>query len=278
MDLVRYLSLDVALGALGGGCMAVAYLGISMPWAWYVLLPLAVWVIYTSDHLLDAQRLGERASTGRHRFHVKYLVPLSLIAGAVALFCLGLALVFLGEVGVLFGLAMGGLVVVHLMIVRVVGTRTSKLLAKELGVAVVYALGIWGLPLLVSEQMLTASGLIPCFQFLLLALVNLLEFSLFEFETDALDGHTSFVRALGKRRSIQLIRILLGIVATMGVALLLLDDVIAVIRLEMVYGIMAAMLGLLLYRKAWFSVNERYRAWGDAAFLLPFFYMILAWR
>jgi 1,4-dihydroxy-2-naphthoate octaprenyltransferase len=276
-DLVRILSLDVAFGALGGGCMAAKYLDQKMLWIWYVILPVAVWVIYTGDHLLDARRLGEHASTERHRFHHRHFWVLATLAGIGGMVCLVMALVFMTPTGLFFGFAMAGVVVIHLLMVRWVGERTSPWLVKEFGVAVAYALGIWGLPLIKSGQWQAAAGIIPMVQFLLLALVNLLEFSLFEFESDSKDGHTSFVRALGKRQSIRLIRMILGLVASLGVVLLLLDDRQSVVALEMIYALMAAMLAILLYRKAWFSQHERYRAWGDAAFFLPFLYLMFSW-
>jgi hypothetical protein len=274
-DGARVLSLDVAVGALGGGCMAAAYLEQRMLWIWYVLLPVAVWVIYTGDHLMDARRLGEKASTERHRFHYRHFKVLFVIAALLGTGCLALALVFMTWTGLIFGFSMAGIVGIHLLLVRLVGERTSPWLVKELGVAVAYAAGIWGLPLIKSGEWVSLSGILPAVQFLLLALVNLLEFSLFEFETDTKDGHTSFVRALGKRKSIRFIRLILGLVAALGVVLLVMDEGSRVVGLEMIYGLMAAMLAILLYRKAWFSQDERYRAWGDAAFMLPFFYLVI---
>ncbi|MEZ5145535.1 MAG: hypothetical protein R2759_00215 [Bacteroidales bacterium] len=37
--------------------------------AYWFILPIAVWVVYTSDHLVDAYRLKEKAHTPRHLFH-----------------------------------------------------------------------------------------------------------------------------------------------------------------------------------------------------------------
>lgn len=276
-DLARVLSLDVALGALGGGCMAAAYLGQQMLWVWYLLLPAAVWVIYTLDHLLDARRLGDKASTVRHRFHVRHFKALAWVAGTLAAACLGMALAFMLVPGIMFGLAMGGMVALHLLLVRWVGSRISPWLVKELGVATVYAVGIWGLPLIRSGQWQTLAGILPMVQFLLLALVNLLEFSLFELETDAKDGHSSYVQALGRRRSIRVIRLLLALTIALGVALLLVSDDGAVLRIEAIYALMAGLLGVLLHWKAWFSIHERYRAWGDGAFLLPYLYLAFTW-
>jgi hypothetical protein len=174
------LSIDVALGALGGGWMVACYLDFAMPWSWYVVLPLAVWVIYTGDHLLDAYRLQDQASTPRHRFHHRHFKLLLALAVIAAVTAVTLALLFLGMTGFYFGLGMGGLVIGHLLLVKMVGERSSPWLVKELGVALVYAAGIWGLPLILSGKLGTREGMVPAAQFLLLALSNLLEFSLYE--------------------------------------------------------------------------------------------------
>lgn len=271
----RLLSLDVVAGAVGCGCMVAGYLEVAMHWSWYVVLPLAVWAVYTADHLLDAAKLGEEASTQRHRFHHRFRKPLAILAGLSALGAVGLALAFLGVEGLLFGAGMGLLVVLHLTLVRIVGGRTSPFLLKELGVAVIYAAGIWGLPMWLSGKAGTREALLPAIQFMLLALVNLIEFSLYEYKTDTADGQTSFVRAVGPRLGIRFIRLVLATAAGLGVFLLSEVDGVAVLRVEFIYLVMTLILAALVFKPLWFAVNERYRTWGDAAFLLPFLFPLM---
>lgn len=76
--------------------MVACYLDFAMPWSWYVVLPLAVWVIYTGDHLLDAYRLQDQASTPRHRFHHRHFKLLLALAVIAAVTAVTLALLFLG--------------------------------------------------------------------------------------------------------------------------------------------------------------------------------------
>lgn len=256
--------------------MVACYLDFAMPWSWYVVLPLAVWVIYTGDHLLDAYRLQDQASTPRHRFHHRHFKLLLALAVIAAVTAVTLALLFLGMTGFYFGLGMGGLVIGHLLLVKMVGERSSPWLVKELGVALVYAAGIWGLPLILSGKLGTREGMVPAAQFLLLALSNLLEFSLYEYETDKADGQTSFVLAIGRKGAIRFIRLVLAVAVGLGAFLLMQMDAKALLRLELVYAMMAAILAALIYRPVWFMQAERYRTWGDAAFLLPFLYPLMA--
>src|SRR6478609_2759298 len=69
--LINILSIDVALGSV---CCAAWFAEIFeaalKPYAW-MSLGLTVWIIYTADHLLDARKINEPASTKRHRYHQK---------------------------------------------------------------------------------------------------------------------------------------------------------------------------------------------------------------
>lgn len=271
---IRLLSIDVAVGALCGGSMVAAYLGVAMHWSWYVILPLAVWAIYTSDHLMDARRLGEGASTPRHRFHHQYFRVLMVAALVAASACVVLAFLYLGMTGILFGIGMGMLALGHLVLVKFVGERSSPLLVKELGVALVYVGGIWGLPLILSGALGTREAMVPAAQFLLLALANLLEFSLYEYESDKRDRQTSFVQAIGRKGTIRFTRLVLAASVGLGVFLLASVGSPAIVRLETVYALMAGVLAALIYKPVWFMQNERYRVWGDAAFLLPILYIL----
>lgn len=247
-----------------------------MPLAWYILLPLAVWVAYTADHLMDALRIGADASTPRHRFHHRWFRLLSLLVVVGGVGGLLSAIMWLEARAVLFGLALGGVAGLHFLLVRLVGNRTSPYLIKELGVAIVYTAGTWGLPLMMAERWDPSLIGVPVGQFLLLALVNLLELSLYEADADARDKQTSLVQAIGREGGLRLVRLLLAIAAGLGVLPLMESDATELLRLEMVFAVMSGLLAAIILRPGWFIRHERYRAWADAAFLLPFVYVIIA--
>lgn len=262
---LRILSLDVVAGAVGAGAMVAKLTGTSPEWPFYLVLGLAVWVIYTLDHLLDARRMGEQASTPRHRFHHLYFRPLLAIWLSLAATCLGLAIVFLGPVGLYFGFGMAGLTLGHLLLVRWVGAKTSPFLIKEVGVTLVYCMGIWGLPVIWGEAWGEPRTVGLFLRFTLLALINLLEFSLYEKDLDAADGQTSFVLALGEKRSRWLIALLL--------AVFWLSVLAGAAHWDRFLGVEALMglgLTLLLFKPDWFKNLERYRTLGDGVFLLPY--------
>ena len=238
--------------------------------AFLAVLGIAVWLIYTLDHLLDARRLGETASTPRHKFHHRYFRQVSWVWGILAL--LECILVFwqLETMAIWFGLVMGGITLLHLALVKVVGDRTSPLLIKESGVAFVYAAGVWGLPILITGAWERLETDLLFFQFLLLALINLLLFSYFELETDEKDKQTSFVRAIGERKSVWFIGLLLLLMPlTEIISFLWVSDWSSGLWVRGILWGMWLILAALWAFPKWFSNYERYRTWGDGAFLLP---------
>lgn len=66
---VNQLSLDVAFGAMVCAAFFSHILHIQLQSNVLALLGLTVWVIYTTDHLLDVQKLKQRASSQRFRFY-----------------------------------------------------------------------------------------------------------------------------------------------------------------------------------------------------------------
>ena len=272
----RLLSLDIVLGAIGGGRLVAYFLRIEKPlWTWYLLLGLSVWLVYTLDHLLDARRMKETASTPRHQFHHRYFFPLAVIWAALAMTCLALAFTLLDKEGVIFGLVLGSLVLLHLLLVKLVGERTSPFLIKEAGVAVIYVMGIWGLPIIWEWERLEYYHWIVMGEYLLLALANLLEFSMLEYRTDEKDGQTSFVRAVGLPLSRRIVFLLLGVTVSAALILTVQHGDRIMNGVQATIMVMAFLLGMILYRWNFFARHERYRAVADGAFMLPLFLFLL---
>ena len=275
----RSLSLDVALAGLAGGVMAARVLHASPRPAFYVLLPAGVWVAYTLDHLLDARRVGAAAHTPRHRLHHRHARVLWTLSVAIAAVALLLAYTGLSRTGLLFGVALATLCGLHEALVKLAGSRASPLLIKELGVAVIFTGGTWGLPLMLrfTQPLLRvqpgAAEFILLTQYLLLALVNLLEFSTYEAAADARDGHTSFVLAVGPAAARRTTAVLLLLQIPLAAAALFLAAARS-IRPESIFAAMSAMLAVVLLHPAALRKGERYRTIGDGAFLLPLLMLI----
>lgn len=270
LDILRILSIDVVLGAWASGGMVIWWLECEMPLVWWTALPLSVWVIYTTDHLMDAYRLQDRAHTARHLFHHQYFRVIGIIWIICLIGCVALIPWFLTQEILLFGCVMGMLVLVHLGLVRIIGNRISWLFHKELGVGLIYASGIWGAPILSCD--VVNSDVVPLLfiQFLLLALINLLVFSAYEWDTDELDGHTSFVRAIGLLNTRKLIGGMMLIIMGLGIVFLISEPAtMKSLSIQGTYLTMLVILLLISFFPNWFTHNERYRVWGDAVFIFP---------
>jgi hypothetical protein len=271
-SLVRIVSLDVAAAALGGGILAMRVIGSTPRPSFYWLLPAGVWVAYTLDHLLDAHRIGPDASTPRHRFHYEHATILWIVAAIISGICAIGGWIGLSWFGLTYAAVMCALVIVHETIIKLAGNRASPLLIKELGVAIVFTAGVWGMPWL-RYRLDTGQWLgwpvLLMVQYFLLAVVNLIEFSIYESKSDFADGHTSFVLAIGRRRSRKVVTALLVLLIAIGPLAILFRPTHIVIACETIYLAMSIGLWIVLANPLFAARAERYRTIGDGVFLLP---------
>ena len=87
------LSLDVVAGALAGMLFFSDLLGVEVSGKAFVVLALAVWSIYTFDHLWDAKSTKNIPRSDRHYFHYRNFRPM-VFAFVLAFFLLGFLFVW----------------------------------------------------------------------------------------------------------------------------------------------------------------------------------------
>lgn len=266
---LRHLSLDVVAGALLSGAALAHLMQVPMPWTWWVALPASVWLIYTLDHLMDAYRLKADAHTARHLFHHRYFAYISGVWGLVFFLCVGILPWYMPEALVRFGGWMGLGVLAHLSLVLLVRGRISAFIQKELGVGLIYSLGVTGPPMILFGDQVRLVHLLIAFQLLLLALANLLLFSLYERESDQKDGHTSLARALGGARTRQAITLLTALCTGLSGYVLFSSPSLPFWVMEGCFWAMGLIFLLLAFLPKAFRKHELYRILGDGAFLLP---------
>jgi hypothetical protein len=273
-SLFRILSLDVVSGVVAVAYLWSEVLQIKIELSIYVALGLAVWLIYTLDHLLDAYKIPHTAHTQRHRFHQKYLLALSItwILGAACGFWIALQLPIRLWVG---GVVMLGLVALHFLLNFWFNISKKQLIwQKETRIAIFYSLGVALGPL--SEVQYFAYPLIFWMLLMIfgLAWLNLLLISLYESEIDFKDLHDSTAQRLGQASlEIILARLswLIGVFWLLGVYLFFHGLWVSWILL----GLMWFTLEQVRHSPNYFRVGERYRAWSDFVFLYPYFLYIL---
>lgn len=258
----RWLSLDVVMGAIFFLIYLDEFYKVNIPLAVYFALGAATWLIYTTDHLIDARTMADPSSP-RHRFHKKHFRLLVLVAGLV----LALALIniaILPEAVIRNGALLSAGCVGYLLVVF----WFRAIWFKEILVAFAYAAGVFLAPLTLQET-ISFFDLLVVFQLVLIAFINLIIFSYYDLKQDQRDGFGSMVIRLGITKSGRLIHIccVLSILISVGAFM------VTGTQIGVLYLLMSVILyTLFLLPQA--SQNERFRTIGDGVFYLPAIFIL----
>jgi 4-hydroxybenzoate polyprenyltransferase len=266
------LSLDVVLGAVAGMCFFVELLEATVPASAYLLLGMAVWSIYTLDHLWDAKSAAGKAHSRRHVFHQENFKKIAT-AWMLVVFT-GLVLVAgLTELRFLLfrGLILGGMMVLWMSLIHIVGDPVSWL--KEISTAAFYVIGIMLAPYLLMDQE-EVPVFIPVFgaDYFLVAWINLLILSYLDKESDRKDGFGSIVNVLSERK----LRILVFSLAVLGIFFFFLQLLILGSFYHIFTGLLLVM--LLIHVIVFLDPNqtkESARQKLEATFLIPIILLLL---
>jgi 4-hydroxybenzoate polyprenyltransferase len=227
-------------------------------------LGLAVWLIYTVDHLLDAMKLKEKASTARHQFHHRYFN--FLVAVVAIAICAEMILIFFLRAQIFrSGVMLAGLVIVYIF-----ANRWLKYV-KEIAAAFIYCLGVWLPVFSLRPDAFDFNGILLIIPFGLIVLTNLILFSWMDFERDRSDGQQSMITLLGKKSGAVIVIVL----SLMIVAILVLSFETFPWDVVIIYGLMILTLTIIFINPKYFNVNDRFRYLGDLIFLFPLLHWII---
>ncbi|QQL45291.1 hypothetical protein [Sulfuriroseicoccus oceanibius] len=139
----NYLNLDAPLVAIVWLALFAACRDVFVPFEAYKVLALAVWCVYTLDHLFDTKRKPSvEAMTGRHRFHRLWRIPLTGALAVAMVVGSNLALTQLPGQLVTGGLLVAGVVVLYLIHARAIAATNGAVLPKELLCGAIFAIGV----------------------------------------------------------------------------------------------------------------------------------------
>ncbi len=258
---VQNLSLDITAGAVISSFYIAQVFGVEMTFQIGIGLGIAIWLIYTADHLWDAYRVKGIAINPRHAFHQKYFRQILVLAGL--LFAVGVYNTFhLPRPTIELGLGLVALTGLYFLYLRL--SRLHR--QKESFAAFVYVAGIFIGPLSLLETW-DWLYLVLFVQFFLLAYINLMLFPLFEMEEDNKQGMASIAINRGTKPTKKRI----------GIALII-NELIIVICIgfgfndsKVQFMILAMSLSLLLLIQAppFLKKYNLYRIIGDGIFFLP---------
>jgi hypothetical protein len=252
------LSLDVAVGAVICSLYFSKLFSVTPSAQEMLALGFTVWIIYTVDRLLDVRTLSSTAATERHQFHQLYQKPLwtlSLLAGVVTI-CL---IYFLRPQIIVGGILLSLISGMYLLLQK-------YLKVKEFFVAIVYTAGVLLTSLAITSVEVSYNEGLLIAQFLLVALINLLLFSWFEYDDDRQDGHSSFAIGFGKKTTGKWVSALSTINCL--ITIWLLTQTVWQLT-SFLFLLMTIVLITIFLFPAYFKGGQRYRMIGDAIFFIP---------
>jgi len=268
--LFNLLSFDVVIGAIAGGVIATKILNVNPGWSWWIVLAASVWLVYTTDHLIDGLKTGTVSGTERHLFHYlnrkSLLIALLIVALATAVIAFG----FLDTRIIIFGIIAGGLTLSYLAIIYFSKGRPPLRIHKELLIAILYTAGIWGGPVILRAANLTANEWIVIILFLGLALLDLLILSYYEIEQDTADNHPSWAVHFGKKKTYDHIVIIAVLIAFGIVSLITTATANLILAAAKILIPMLFMLLIIFYQPEIFKQKNAYRYLCEVVFWIPF--------
>ena len=253
---LNLLSIDVAVGAAIGAAFFAYVLDVELFLQAFIVLGLTVWIIYTSDHLLDAWFLDKPASTPRHLLHQRHFKLLAFMVVIAMLVDIGLVLLIRRQ------LMLPGVVMSLMCAAYLVLNRWLRYV-KEVVATMLYSAGVL-LPALALNRAINGDQGLLIVQFVLIVFINMLLFAKMSYATDLRDRQHSLFTTLGPRASDWLIAC---VFVVLGIVMVVPSATDAWTRVVMV--VMALTLLMIFIFPAFFRSEERYRLLGDSIFLLP---------
>ncbi len=269
LQLFQAFSLDVVLGALAMGSFASKIMGIHPKTGWYFVLAAAVWIIYTTDHLIDGLFVQNNASLFRHQLHFIWRKPIIVLVILLAISSFLYSLWYLNSTIILGGLILALGVTIYLVLILLVANKRNFYFQKEFFISIFYVLGIWLAPLVWYAKIPDTQMLIVFILFVVLVWSEGLTASTFDFDADRQDKHQSFSTHFGKSKTKKFVNGLLS--ATLLVSLYFVYKS-SEIKYQLSFGLLIIMtISLFIFNylssnlKKWHS----FRAFGEIIFWLP---------
>ncbi|PZX59687.1 hypothetical protein LV84_00896 [Algoriphagus ratkowskyi] len=243
-----------------------------LAWQEYILLGMAVWCIYTADHLMDARKLTLDHAEDRHHFHLIYQKHLVVILGIVGSIGLVWAILFFGFTHELFfGIGLGIVILIIMLAVRKLASKQVRL--KELSSAIFYVIGISWLPWYETPSIdYTWTAFALTIFYMGLAYLNLIMLSSIDTDSDKEAGFSSIATIIPQDKLHLRIR-------QMAISLMIFA-LIGLLLVESFYRIFPSLIliMLLMHYLSFFKtglIPEQIRMRMEIAFLVPALFLLL---
>ncbi len=265
-QVIRFFSLDIIAGAIASLVFAASVMGIHLSLSYYVIMGVTVWLIYTTDHLMDGAKTRGKSESATHNFFYKYRVPIILVSLMVLVFDFRLIMYRLDEKIIEFAIAPGLAAVVYLVLNRYYENAPKWFFIKEIWIAIIYTIAIWGGPVIYAGDQVNTLQLLLIAAFTLIIFSNVLLFSIYEREKDAKEGNKSFVSDFGlsPAMNITIFALILAILLALTAYIFLSAGLMFCLPVILI----SAMLLVILTLPKVFSVGNLYGIAADLLLLL----------
>ncbi len=261
------LSIDVVIGAVSCMHMLSWYYAEPVSLWVYACLAGAVWSIYLLDHIVDTLKMKVVVGSYRHNLFQSNrgkMIGLWFVVTAAG----GYSALQLESALIRDGLYLTMLVAVYFLYLWLFGQKKWSI--KEVFIAFGYCMGIC-LPFY-SSGVMTASILeiILLVQLYILALINLLLFSLFERKQDQAHGFSSIALFLGSPKTQKILQWLFLVFYLLTFLPFLFMTVgTKFIVIQVIYTAMSLIMLMVLLLHPIFLKNSLYRVLADLVFWFP---------
>jgi 4-hydroxybenzoate polyprenyltransferase len=268
LKLINTLSIDVVIGSVFSAFLVMKLFETETGWAFWIVLPLSVWIIYTTDHLIDAYRLKQQAGTHRHHFHFYYFNNIIVL---VAIFCmlnLFIVITWLEKEIIYFGLVLTLATIFYLIFIFMVKHK-NHLVPKEIIVSVIYTAGIWGSFVALNSFRMNTFQLLLLITFFLLVLSDILVLSYYEIESDKKDGHSTISVKFGLKLTFKFIFINLLTVFAICIFVISSSELFLFRAIAKLFLIMGLVVMIILGFPGVMKKYDLYRYFAEWVFWIP---------
>ncbi len=266
--LINNLSIDVVIGSVASYYFFSEVLNVTPDIVSVILLGIAVWSIYTLDHLIDSRKIDINVATDRHLFHKANYSILSWVV--LALLALAIILIaYIPTSTIIAGAMLSGLVILYFITIHLLNL-SKVIFHKELTVATLYSIGVILGPFSLYTQELLSHHKLLFASFFCIVFMNVIIFAFFDRESDCKANFQSIPLKIGVLMSHRLIHFL-------SLSVLILNLTLIWIGFEKealcIFSMHAVLYSLFLFQENYF-VRTNFRYIGDGIFFIPLFYLL----
>jgi 4-hydroxybenzoate polyprenyltransferase len=274
LRIIRLFSLDIVAGAIAALVFSSTVMGTQLHRGYYLIMGITVWLIYTVDHLMDGAKSGGKSEVYSRNFFFHNRVPIILAVLLLLVFDFRLIIYRLDEKIIEFAMGPGIAVMVYLVLNRFYGNSSKWFFIKEVWITIIYTLAIWGGPVIYAGDIISLPQMMIIGSFGLIIFGNVLIYSIYERETDELEGHRSFVSDFGLKTTVNtaVYSTVVSIILALSAVIMLHSDLLYSIPLVLI----ATGLLLILSYPGIFGIRQRYGIIADLLLLL--FLLVLTGR